>query len=61
MFSAIWSLVRNWIVTDVPNEMDACLDCNAMQCTDDQYASCPHRLAHAAALDRLKMPTKTEL
>ncbi len=45
-----WSFILRHISAEVPDEMSACLDCGATQCTNAKYQSCPNRLAHAAAL-----------
>jgi hypothetical protein len=29
--------------------MAACFDCNALQCNDDKYETCPNRLAQTGA------------
>ena len=51
MLSEGWrALVRKYIVYDVPDEMAACFDCNAVQCPNEKYETCPNRLAHATAL-----------
>ena len=50
MLSEGWrALVRKYIVYDVPDEMAACFDCNAVQCPNEKYETCPNRLVHAAA------------
>lgn len=51
MLSEVWrALIRKYIVYDVPDEMAACFDCDAVQCPNEKYEACPNRLAHAAAL-----------
>ena len=51
MLSEVWrTLARKYIVYDVPDEMAACFDCDAVQCPNEKYETCPNRLAHAAAL-----------
>jgi hypothetical protein len=46
MLSEGWrALVRKYIVYDVPDEMAACFDCNAVQCPNEKYETCPNRLA----------------
>lgn len=49
MFSKVRSFVRTHVIDDVPDEIDACLDCGVVQCLDSRYDCCPHRLAQAAA------------
>ena len=41
----IWKFVRQQIVSDVPAEMGACLECNTVTCARDKYDTCPYRLA----------------
>jgi hypothetical protein len=49
--SEVWrTLVRKYIVYDVPDEMAACIDCRVVRCSNDNYETCANRLAHAAAL-----------
>ena len=51
MLSEVWrALVRKYMVYDIPDEMAACFDCDAVQCPNEKYETCPNRLAHAAAL-----------
>jgi hypothetical protein len=51
MLSEGWrALVRKYLVYDVPDEMAACFDCDAVQCPNEKYETCPNRLAHATAL-----------
>ena len=51
MFSEAWrTLVRKYIVYDVPDEMAACFDCHAARCPDDKYETCPTRLSALAAM-----------
>ncbi|MDR3535501.1 MAG: hypothetical protein P4L71_03280 [Acetobacteraceae bacterium] len=38
------------IVAEVPTEMEACLDCDAIHCAEARYRTCPRRLERAAAL-----------
>jgi hypothetical protein len=44
------ALVTKYVVFDVPDEMTACFDCDAVRCTDDKYETCPERLFSAATL-----------
>ena len=51
MLSEVWrALARKYRVYDVPDEMAACFDCDAVQCPNEKYETCPNRLAYAAAL-----------
>ena len=51
MFSVIRNFIRTYIVAEVPNEMTACLDCKAVQCTAEEYATCEYRLSRATGLE----------
>ena len=58
MLSEGWrALVRKYIVYDVPDEMAACFDCNAVQCPNEKYETCPNRLAHATSLKAARART----
>ncbi len=48
MTSKLNRFVHKFIVSEVPDEMAACLDCNVAQCPDGRYDSCPNRLAQEA-------------
>jgi hypothetical protein len=41
-------------MTEVPDEISACLDCGKVQCVDKAFRTCPNRLARAAALKALR-------
>jgi len=43
------------IVTSVPDEMSACLDCGAIHCANDKFRGCPYRLSRAASLRAARM------
>jgi hypothetical protein len=50
MLGKLWTVVMKHIVGEVPDEMSACMDCGAVQCCSEQYATCSYRLARFAAL-----------
>jgi hypothetical protein len=54
MIHRLWSFFSRHIVTDVPDEISACMECDATQCRDDRFRTCPNRLAQAAALRALR-------
>ncbi len=65
MRNTLWTFLKRHLVGEVPDEMASCLECNAVQCTDDQYLTCPNRLARLAALNAIQpsdshRPTETE-
>jgi hypothetical protein len=50
MLRRVWeTFFRKHVVAEVPAEMAACLDCNAGQCLNDGYQTCPVRLGETAA------------
>jgi hypothetical protein len=55
MLGKLWARVKAHIVEDVPDDMSACLDCEALQCRDDQYETCPRRLIRAADLGKMRL------
>jgi hypothetical protein len=42
------------IITDVPDEVAACQECNITQCVEGKFRKCPNRLARVAALKALR-------
>jgi hypothetical protein len=54
MTGRIRAFVGKYIVADVPPELSACLDCGFEQCLNEKWATCPARLAVAAALKDLQ-------
>ena len=55
MLRQVWEtfvrkFVEKHVVAEVPDEMAACLDCEAEQCLDGVYETCPSRLGRAAFL-----------
>ena len=52
MLNQTWrTLVRKYVVYDIPDEMAACFDCDKVNCADDNYRTCPYRLAYHAATE----------
>jgi hypothetical protein len=42
MRGEIWkTLVREYTVYDVPDDMAACIDCDVVRCPDGKYETCP--------------------
>ena len=61
MFREVWAtfvrkFIEKHVVAEVPDEMAACLDCDAVQCLDGVYETCPNRLGRAAALSAARAP-----
>ena len=50
MFGRIYDFIRKHLIADVPDELAACLDCDAVQCLNEKWETCPNRLARLAAL-----------
>ena len=50
MFRRLREFFRRNIAADVPAEMDFCLDCGKLECTESRFAECPRRKARAAEL-----------
>ena len=63
MLTETWrTLVRKYVVYDIPDEMAACFDCEATICPEEKYRACPIRLACLAAMQvprRPPLPVRT--
>jgi hypothetical protein len=50
----MWYRLRTFfnahIAATVSDDMAACLDCGAIQCSTDKFVGCPYRQARAASL-----------
>ncbi|HBK09460.1 MAG TPA: hypothetical protein DDZ81_26960 [Acetobacteraceae bacterium] len=57
MLRKLWAWASSQIVTDVPAEISACLDCGQVQCLDSQFRNCPNRLARSASLKAMSNKT----
>jgi hypothetical protein len=42
------------IITDMPDEIAACEECNVSQCVEGKFRKCPIRLARVAGLRALR-------
>jgi hypothetical protein len=50
MLSEHWrKLFRRFLAHDIPDDMAACFDCEAVWCPNERFATCPVRLVRAAA------------
>lgn len=48
--AGFWQWIRNQIVQEVPIEIALCeFDCDKQQCTEEEWRTCPRRLASVAA------------
>jgi hypothetical protein len=50
MFRLLREFFRRHIAADVPIEMDSCLVCGELECSETRFAECPRRKARAAEL-----------
>jgi len=50
MFRRLRDFFRRHIAADAPPEMDFCLDCGELECSEDRFAACPRRKARAAEI-----------
>ena len=50
MLDEYWrKLLRRFLAHDIPDDMEACFDCDAVWCPNERFATCSVRLARAAA------------
>jgi hypothetical protein len=54
MFQRLLAFLTRHIVTEVPDEIAACIDCGAIQCVEGKFRNCPNRLARVAALKAMR-------
>jgi hypothetical protein len=50
MFRWLQAFVRRELVSDVPSEMDLCLDCGKLVCSEGEFRDCERRKKRAAEL-----------
>jgi hypothetical protein len=50
MLNWLRTFFNTHIITTVPDELSACMDCGAVQCSNDKFQGCPYRLSRAASL-----------
>jgi hypothetical protein len=51
MFKWMHTLLARVVVDTVPVEMDMCLECDALECSEERYRACPARKRRAAELE----------
>ena len=51
MLRLLRTFIRRELVADVPAEMDLCLDCGKVECSEGEFQACVRRKARAAQLD----------
>ncbi len=54
MFAKFLAYLTRQIVTDVPDEIAACMECGETQCVEGKFRHCPNRLARAATLQAMQ-------
>jgi hypothetical protein len=54
MLNWLRGLFSRHVIAEVPEELSACLNCGVLQCSQERWVTCPHRLAEAAALKALR-------
>jgi hypothetical protein len=54
MFQRFLAFLTRQIVTDVPDEIAACMECGVDQCVEAKFRNCPNRLARVAALKAMR-------
>jgi hypothetical protein len=54
MFERVVAFLTKQIVTEVPDEIAACMECGAIQCVEGKFRKCPNRLARVAALKAMR-------
>jgi hypothetical protein len=50
MFRWLRSLIRREVIDDVPPELDLCLDCGEVACSEARFQACAKRRARASEL-----------
>ena len=50
MFRWLREFYQRNVAADVPDEIDFCLDCGELFCSEDRFAGCARRKARAAEL-----------
>lgn len=55
MFARLWAHMKGWLVQEVPDEIAACLDCEAKQCLEGRYRTCPNRLKMSEGLKAIRL------
>ena len=50
MLRRLGTFIRRELIADVPAEMDLCLDCGKLECSEGEFQTCVRRKARAAEL-----------
>jgi hypothetical protein len=54
MLQRFLAFLKRQIVTDVPDEIAACMECGVSQCVESKFRDCPNRLARVASLKAMR-------
>jgi hypothetical protein len=54
MLKRFLAFLTRQIVTEVPDELAACMECGISQCVEGKFRKCPNRLARVAALKAMR-------
>lgn len=54
MISKLRALWSRHVVSEVPDEQSACLECGIVRCEADRYDACPFRLQRQSELTELR-------
>ncbi len=46
MFKRLLKKIRNEIVQDVPSELEECLVCGKIECSNEKWLHCKNRISH---------------
>ena len=55
------AFIRKHVAADIPDEMDGCFDCNALQCLDREYEICPLRVIRARRASDARLVESAQL
>ncbi len=58
MFRWLQAFVRRELVSDVPPEMNLCLDCGRLECNEGEFRDCARRKERAAQLTSVPLAPK---
>ncbi len=54
MIQRFLAFLTRQIVTEVPDELAACMECGISECVGRKFRKCPNRLARVAALKAMR-------
>lgn len=56
-FGRLWARLRSGVIQDVPPGLEACECCREINCTQQRWETCEHRLATEAATIAVNGPS----